>query len=91
MFLTPEQTGGPRIFALRRHNHYLALWRYVDSNGVFGKFDLREFDVEQLAEALGLDAGETWQGHAQVILSACMDGKLFEWLDGAAGDTEDGL
>jgi hypothetical protein len=86
MFLTPEQTGGPGIWSLRRHNFYLAVWHLVKSGGV-----IYEFDIRQLAEALGLDAGETWQGHAQVILSACVDGKLFEWLDGAAGDMEDGL
>ena len=75
MFLTPEQTGGPGIFALRRSNCYLAVWRPANGDGVF-----YEFDVTQLAGALGQDAGETWETHEAVILSACREGKLFEYL-----------
>ena len=75
-FLTPEQTGGPAIFALRDGNRYLAVWRPLTTGGV-----LYEFDVRQLAEVLGRDPGETWQEHASLIELACMDGKLFEWLD----------
>ena len=74
MFLTPEQTGGPSIFALRRHNYYLAVDRWSN-------WRIQEFDIRQLAEALGQDEGETWQEHAHVILSACMGGRLFEWLN----------
>lgn len=79
MFLTAEQTGGPRIFALRRHNFYLAIemnWRYPR---------LCDFDINQLAQALGCKAGETWQEHASVIKLACCDGRLFEWLDKIGG------
>lgn len=77
MFLTPEQTGGPGIFALRHHTRYLALqWFPEKSDGV-----ICEFDVEHLAQALGQDAGGTWQEHASLIKLACCDGKLFEWLD----------
>lgn len=57
MFLTPEQTGGPQVYSLRRHNFYLAVDRWSN-------WRVQEFDIRQLAEALGLDAGETWQGHA---------------------------
>ena len=74
MFLTPEQTGGPRIFSLRRHNFYLA----VESSPTWR---VQEFDIRQLARMLGQTEGRTWRGHTQVILLACMDGKLFEWLN----------
>ena len=67
MFLTSEQTGGPRIFSMRQGNRYLAV-------------EVREFDIDDLALALGRGAGETWQEHASLILAACSDGKLFEWL-----------
>lgn len=82
MFLTPEQTGGPGIWALRQHTRYLAVARGLDNR-------IREFDIEQLAEALGQDvgAGRTWRGHRQVILLACCDGRLFEWLDKIGGTT----
>lgn len=76
MFLTSEQTGGPAIFALRDGNRYLAVWYPLKSGGV-----IYEFDIRQLAEALGTVAGETWQEHTSLILLACRDGKLFEWLD----------
>jgi len=77
MFLTPEQTGGPLIFALRQHDRYLAVWRDIGGGGGV----IREFNIEQLAEALGRDAGETWQEHASLILLACCGGKLFERLN----------
>jgi len=81
MFLTPEQTGGPGIWALRHHTRYLALeWMPEKGDGIF-----REFDVEQLALVLGQDAGETWQEHASLIKLACVDGRLFEWLDEIGG------
>ena len=66
LFLTTEQTGGPLIFALRRHNRYLA---------IKGRWDASQFcvfDIRQLAEALGQDAGETWQEHVSLILLACL-------------------
>ena len=75
MFLTPEQTGGPLIFSLRDSNRYLAIRGRWDA----GQFCA--FDVRRLAEALGCEAGETWQEHAALILRACDRGKLFEWLD----------
>lgn len=78
MFLTPEETGGPRVFSLRRHNRYLA----VD----VGNRRVQEFDIEQLAEALDWSAGTTWQEHEMVILVACRGGKLFEWLDKTGGE-----
>ena len=81
MFLTPEQTGGPGIFALRRHNCYLAVWRPANGGGV-----IYEFDIKQLAGALGKDAGETWQEHEAVILLACREGKLFEYLTPQKGE-----
>ena len=81
-FLTPEQTGGPLIFALRDGNRYLAVWRPLMAGGV-----LYEFDVRQLGEALGQDAGETWQRHTALILQARADGKLFDWLD-TGGDVK---
>ena len=68
MFLTPEQTGGPSIFSMRRGNHYLAV-------------EVREFDIDDLAVALGRGAGDTWQEHASLILEACTGGKLFAWLE----------
>ena len=77
MFLTAEQTGGPIVFALRRHNFYLAIWRDIGGGGGV----IREFNIEQLAQALGQAAGETWQEHRSLILLACMDGRLFEWLN----------
>lgn len=79
-FLTVEQTGGPIIFSLRDGNRYLAAWRPWGIGHV-----LHEFDIRQLAEALGRNAGETWQEHAALILRACVDGKLFEWLDTIGG------
>lgn len=75
MFLTPAETGGPRIFSLRQHNRYLAL-----EGGPGG--EVRVFNIERLAEALGRDAGGTWQEHASLILLACCDGKLFDYLKG---------
>jgi len=75
MFLTPMQTGGPGIFALRQHDRYLAVWRSLNSGGA-----IYEFSIEQLAEALSRGAGETWQEHRSLILLACVGGKLFEWL-----------
>ena len=94
MLLTAEQTGGPRIFSLRRHNCYLAVEVLQEFNferqrgttaiaGVIEKltFEVREFDIDQLARALGQPAGETRQEHASLILLACMGGRLFEWLD----------
>ena len=80
MFLTSEQTGGPRIFSLRRHTHYLA----VDGSP---NWRVQEFNIEQLAQVLGQGTGETWQEHASLIKLACMDGKLFEWLDKIGGET----
>ena len=74
MFLTSEQTGGPQVYSLRRHNFYLA----VDQ---FPSWRVQEFDIEQLAGTLGRGAGETWQEHRSLILAACKGGKLFEWLD----------
>lgn len=81
MFLTPEQTGGPGIFSLRQHNRYLVVWHY----GLAVPTDIRAFDIEQLAQALGQNAGGTWQEHASLIKLACMGGKLFEWLDTTGG------
>lgn len=76
MFLTPEQTGGPLVFSLRQHDRYLAIsHRLLPS--------IEDFDINQLAQVLGCEAGETWQGHASVIQLACCDGRLFEWLDKA--------
>ena len=86
MFLTPKQTGGPAVFSLRQHNRYLAIEHKVGNWLDMGK--VREFDIRQLAQVLGQPAGETWQAHAQVILIACYDGKLFEWLD-KIGDGDD--
>ena len=89
MFLTPEQTGGPRIFALRRHNQYLA----VEVPAVPDKEVLimraREFDIEELAVALGKSrgAGSTWQEHEKLILLACRDEGLFGWLNKTGGTT----
>ena len=74
-FLTPEETGGPLIFSLRQSNRYLA---------IRGRWDASQFcafDINQLAQALGQDAGETWQKHASLIKLACLDGELFEHLD----------
>ena len=87
MFLTPEQTGGPLIFALRQHNRYLTLGYLALEGGLDGK--IRAFDIRQLAASLaavsqagvGQGAGETWQEHASLIKLACMDGRLFEWLN----------
>ena len=79
MFLTPEQTGGPRIFALRRHNYYLAIRKWPG-------YEVREFNIDQLAQVLDRPAGATWQEHASLILLACMDGRLFEWLDKIGGE-----
>lgn len=81
MFLTPEQTGGPGIWALRQGTRYLAVWSPAKHERL-----LIDFDIRQLAQALGQPAGETWQGHTQVILIACYDGKLFEWLDKTGGE-----
>lgn len=92
MFLTPEQTGGPLIFSLRQHNRYLAVQvlRGFDGgkarstatdNFAYEQLEVREFNIEQLAQVLGRGAGETWQEHASLILLACCDGQLFEWLD----------
>jgi len=94
MFLTPEETGGPMVFALRQHNRYLAieaLWGFVPepprsttaNTAIIEKLTLqvREFDIEQLATVLERSAGETWQEHASLILLACCGGRLFEWLD----------
>jgi len=81
MFLTPEQTGGPLVFSLRQHNRYLV---------IKGRWDASQFcafDIEQLAEALGQSAGDTWQEHASLILLACTGGRLFEWLDKIGGAT----
>lgn len=77
MFLTAEQTGGPQVYSLRRHNFYLAVARFPD-------WRVQEFDIRQLAEALGQGASETWQEHRALILLACCEGKLFEWLEGCA-------
>lgn len=77
MFLTSEQTGGPGIFALHQHTRYLALeWNVEKNDGV-----ICEFDIRQLAQALGQSAGETWQEHASLIKLACVGGRLFEWLN----------
>ena len=73
MFLTPKETGGPLIFALRRSNQYLAI------KGRWDASQFRAFDIRQLAEMLGRSAGETWQEHASLIALACMSGRLFEW------------
>ena len=93
MLLTPKETGGPCIFALRQHNCYLAidslpgsliliLWHLVQIVTRRRPFwRIQEFDIGQLAEALGQGAGETWQEHVSLILLACCGGKLFEWLD----------
>jgi len=84
VFLTAEQTGGPLVFSLRQHNHYLAIDPAAGG-------PMKTFDIEQLAEALsaqagpGQGAGDTCQEHVSLILLACMDGKLFEWL-GTGGD-----
>ena len=67
MFLTHDQTGGPRIFSLRDGNRYLAV-------------EVREFSIDDLAAAMGRPAGDTWQEHANLILAACSGGRLFEWL-----------
>ncbi len=75
MFLTPEQTGGPLIFSLRQSNRYLA---------IKGRWDASQFcafNIEQLAQALGQSAGETWQEHASLIKLACVGGRLFEHLN----------
>jgi len=80
MFLTSEETGGPLVFALRQSNRYLAIHDV--------KAILVDFDIRELAEALGRDAGETWQEHEGLILLACRGGKLFEWLNKAEGDKE---
>ena len=74
-FLTPEQTGGPLIFSLRDSNRYLAIKGRWDASQFYA------FDIRQLGEALGQDAGETWQRHTSLILAACAGGKLFDWLD----------
>ncbi|MCK5643342.1 MAG: hypothetical protein KAJ19_21210 [Gammaproteobacteria bacterium] len=74
-FLTPEQTGGPEIFALRWPNRYLA----IEKPRLGGH--IKVFDIKQLAQRLGQDAGETWQEHEEVILLACTGGKLFEHLN----------
>lgn len=100
MFLTNKQTGGPRIFSLRRHNRYLAVemiqeFDFARPRSTSGRtgiteeliWQVREFDIEQLAEVLGQRAGETWQEHRALILLACCDGKLFEWLDKIGGET----
>ena len=76
MFLTPEQTGGPGIWALRQGTRYLAVWRPPKHVGL-----LIDFDIRQLAQALGQPAGETWQEHASLIKLACVGGRLFEWLN----------
>ena len=83
MFLTPKQTGGPLVFSLyQQPNRYLAL-----EGGPGG--GIRIFDIEYLARALGrglpaalqVGAGSTWQEHASLVLLACCDGRLFEWLN----------
>lgn len=79
MFLTSEQTGGPMVYSLRPHNQYLAL-----ESGPLGRIAV--FDIRQLADALGQPPGDTWQGHAQVILIACYEGRLFERLDKIEAD-----
>ena len=79
MFLTPKQTGGPLIFALRQHDHYLALEKMWED------YQFHAFDINQLAKVLRQPAGETWQEHASLIKLACLDGELFEWLDKAGG------
>ena len=71
MFLTPEQTGGPGIWALRQPTRYLAAWSLAKHERI-----LIDFDIRELARALGQPAGETWQGHAQVILLACCGGEV---------------
>lgn len=94
MFLTPEQTGGPRIFSLRDSNRYLAVellqeFEYERQKSTTAHpgiterliWQVREFDIRQLAQTLGQPAGETWQEHASLIKLACMDGKLFEHLN----------
>ena len=100
MFLTPEQTGGPRIFSLRDCNRYLAVDMVQEFEferpgsstnarpGITERliWHVREFDIEQLAQALGQAAGETWQEHRSLILLACMDGRLFELLDVKGGN-----
>ena len=76
-FLNAEQTSGPLVFALRRHNQYLAVERGPGAR-------VEAFDIERLATALEArrEAGDTWQEHASLILLACMDGKLFDYLKG---------
>jgi len=94
MFLTPEQTGGPRIFSLRNGNCYLAIemvqeFEFERPNSTNARpgvaerliWQVREFDIRQLAQALDQPAGETWQEHASLIKLACCGGKLFEWLN----------
>lgn len=81
MFLTAKQTGGPLVFALRRSNCYLAVDHIANWN-----WRVQEFDIRQLAAALEQGAGETWQEHSALILLACEDGKLFEWLDKIGGE-----
>lgn len=83
MFLTPEQTGGPLIFALR-DGLYLAIGVRVCNTGYATA--IHPFDVRQLAKALGQDAGDTWQEHASLIKLACCEGRLFEWLDKIGGE-----
>lgn len=78
LFLSPEQTGGPRVFR-QNHSEYLA----VQGNRV------RIFHVAHLAAALDArrQAGETTQEHASLILLACCGKGLFEWLDIRGGMT----
>ena len=76
MFLTPEQTGGPGIWALRQGTRYLAVWSPPKYVGL-----LIDFDIRQLAQTLGQPAGETWQEHASLIKLACMNERLFKHLN----------
>ena len=80
MFLTSKQTGGPLIFALRRHDHYLAVGLRISGDKCQAVM-IHPFNIGQLAQRLGQGAGETRQEHTALILLACMGGKLFEWLN----------
>ena len=78
-FLTPEETGGPLVFSLRRKGRYLAAPSWVH-------WHTRIFDINHLAQAMGQSVDEiTWQEHARIIKLACKGGELFVWLDGLDG------
>lgn len=80
IFLSPKQTGGPLIFALRQPNLYLAVER-----GPEGR--IKVFDIRRLAATLKArrEAGATWQEHVSLILLACCGKGLFEWLAAEGG------